>query len=105
LHEIERFAPLQITTPAFEVVVPQWTAPVAVSNSPWRCLGLTLLGMDARQVAAGPPLLIVRPSLGDANPLSPYLSDVELSFWAGLLSASLIAGLALRRSEKGIRPK
>lgn len=92
MDEVEQGAQLKIVTPASEVVVPAWTAPVAVSNSLWTCLGLQLLGLEAHRTPDGPPLLIVRPDgPGGGSPLYPYLSDIELAFWAGLVGSSLLA--------------
>jgi hypothetical protein len=94
--------PGQLDAPATFVLgncsieLPRLNGPIAVTNSPWKCLGLQLVGLKTHHQPDGPPLFILRPDLADNNPVYPYLSDVEFWFWAGLVCASLVVGLVLQ---------
>lgn len=76
--------------------VPSLTYPVALSNSPVSRMVLLLCGFKVHGGENVPPLLILRPSAGDANPLWPYFSDLEFLFWLAMFGGSLLAGAVMK---------
>ena len=91
----ERDQPVSLAGPDAAVRLPRLEGAIAIANSPWTCLGLQLLGLDTLYLADGPSLLILRPYMGDDNPLYPYLSDLEFWFWSGLVAGSLAGGFVV----------
>lgn len=95
--------PVQSASQAAEISASDWSFsvsslayPVALSNSQVTRVALLLCGFKVHGSEHFPPLLIMRPSAGDANPLWPYLSDLEFSFWLAMFGASLVVGAVMK---------
>ena len=86
-------APLRLTTNDRAVEAPDFQGAIAFCESEWRGLGLQLIGLEVHHAPQGPRLLIVRATDGERNFCWPFLSDVEFSFWAGMLVTSLAAAV------------
>jgi hypothetical protein len=56
-----------------------------------RLLGFDVSFVERAAFGPSPHLIVVRPWCGDVNPFWPYLSDPELSFWAGMGIFSVLA--------------
>jgi hypothetical protein len=80
-----------------------WGRP-AVCGTTTRCLLFLLpafpVGGAAAAVAADAPFLAARAARGMANPLWPYLNDLEFAFACAFMLAS-IGGLVRRRPTAG----
>jgi hypothetical protein len=91
--------PVELILHDTKLSLPEFRGAVAVSNCGWTCLGLQLMGFDARHVEGGPALLVLRTSGETANPLWPWLGNLEFTFWSAVMAGSLVAGavMACRR--------
>jgi hypothetical protein len=94
------FGPTRLVTASSSIPLADFHGTLAICHRPATCLGLKLLGLDARMVDEGPPLLIVRPGGTRGNLLWPYLGNLEFAFWTGLCCASLVAGFLMKARQR-----